>query len=84
MLQAAHAAAAVKLLGVNGRLSDLLVITKLVSVFECFDTREAALASFAPVAVSQSTCPPPSRRPLTDRRRSGRRPHRVQAVRARP
>ncbi len=43
---------AVKLLGVNGRLSDLLVITKLASVFECFDTREAAIASFAPLAVA--------------------------------
>jgi anti-sigma B factor antagonist len=42
----------VKLLGVNGRVSELLVITKLVSVFECFDSREAALASFAPVAVA--------------------------------
>jgi len=41
----------VKLLGVNGRVSELLVITKLVSVFECFDTRGAALASFAPVPV---------------------------------
>ena len=44
--------AAVKLLGVNGRLSDLLVITKLVNVFERFDTREAAIASFAPLAVA--------------------------------
>ena len=44
--------AAVKLLGVNGRLSDLLVITKLASVFECFDTREAAIASFEPLAVA--------------------------------
>jgi anti-sigma B factor antagonist len=43
---------AVKLLGVNGRLSDLLVITKLVNVFQCFDTREAAIASFAPLAVA--------------------------------
>jgi len=43
---------AVKLLGVNGRLIDLLVITKLVNVFECFDTREAAAASFAPVAIA--------------------------------
>jgi anti-sigma B factor antagonist len=43
---------AVKLLGVGTRLADLLVITKLVNVFECFETREAALASFAPVAVS--------------------------------
>ena len=43
---------AVKLLGVGDRLADLLVITKLVNVFECFETREAALASFAPVAVT--------------------------------
>jgi anti-sigma B factor antagonist len=42
---------AVKLLGVNGRLSDLLVITKLVNVFECFETRGAAVASFAGVPV---------------------------------
>jgi anti-sigma B factor antagonist len=42
----------VKLLGVNGRLSDLLVITKLVNVFECFDTRETAIASFTPLAVA--------------------------------
>jgi anti-sigma B factor antagonist len=42
---------AVKLLGVNGRLSDLLVITKLVNVFECFDTRAAAVESFARPAV---------------------------------
>jgi anti-sigma B factor antagonist len=37
---------AVRLLGVNGRLADLLVITKLVNVFECFDTRDAAIDSF--------------------------------------
>jgi anti-sigma B factor antagonist len=43
---------AVKLLGVNGRLSDLLVITKLASVFECFDTRDAAVASFVPAPVA--------------------------------
>jgi anti-sigma B factor antagonist len=43
----------VKLLGVNGQVSELLVITKLVSVFECFDSRDAAVASFAvPVAVA--------------------------------
>ena len=49
---AASRGAAVKLLGVSGRLSDLLVITKLASVFECFDTREAAIACFAPLAVA--------------------------------
>ena len=37
----------VKLLGVTDRLADLLVVTKLVNVFECFDTREAAIDSFA-------------------------------------
>ena len=42
----------IKLLGVTGRVSELLVITKLVSVFECFDLRDAALASFAPVPVA--------------------------------
>ena len=33
----------VALVGVNGRLTDLLVITKLVNVFEVFDTTDAAL-----------------------------------------
>jgi anti-sigma B factor antagonist len=42
----------VKLLGVNSRLADLLVITKLVNVFECFDTRDEAVASFSPVLVA--------------------------------
>lgn len=42
----------IKLLHVTGRVEELLVITKLVSVFECFDTRESAVASFAPVAVA--------------------------------
>jgi anti-sigma B factor antagonist len=42
----------VKLLNVTGRVSELLVITKLVSVFECFDTRDAALASFAPLTIA--------------------------------
>jgi anti-sigma B factor antagonist len=38
--------APVRLLGVSGRLADLLVITKLLNVFECFETRDAAVASF--------------------------------------
>ena len=42
----------VKLLGVNGRVSELLVITKLVSVFECFESRDTAVASFAPAPVA--------------------------------
>jgi anti-sigma B factor antagonist len=37
---------AVKLLGVNKRLNDLLVITKLLNVFECFDTEAEAIGSF--------------------------------------
>jgi anti-sigma B factor antagonist len=36
----------VKLIGVTERLNDLLVITKLLNVFDCFDTQEAAIASF--------------------------------------
>lgn len=43
--------AAVRLLGVSDRLSDLLVVTKLVNVFECFDTRDAAVASFGPARI---------------------------------
>jgi anti-sigma B factor antagonist len=47
-----HAAAtnrggALKLLNVTKRLNDLLVITRLVTVFECFDEESEALASFA-------------------------------------
>jgi anti-sigma B factor antagonist len=49
---ARHLGGEIKLLGVNGRVSELLVITKLVSVFECFDSRSAALDSFAPVPVA--------------------------------
>ncbi len=36
------------LMHVTDRLYDLLVITKLVTVFDCFDNEAAALASFAP------------------------------------
>ena len=36
-----------KLLHVTDRLRDLLVITKLVTVFDCYDSEAAALASFA-------------------------------------
>lgn len=43
---------AVKLSGVTKRLNDLLVIAKLLNVFECFDTEAEAIASFtAPSAV---------------------------------
>lgn len=36
----------IKLLGVTRRLNDLLVITKLLNVFECFDTQDDAVGSF--------------------------------------
>ena len=38
---------ALKLLNLTSRLHDLLVITKLVTVFDCYDSEGAALASFA-------------------------------------
>lgn len=38
---------AVKLANTGKRLQDLLVMTKLLTVFESFDTEEAALASFS-------------------------------------
>lgn len=37
---------ALKLVGVTSRLNDLLVITRLLNVFECFDTQREALDSF--------------------------------------
>ena len=37
---------ALKLLNMTSRLRDLLVITKLATVFECHDSEAAALASF--------------------------------------
>mgnify|MGYP003704370589 CR=1 FL=1 len=37
---------ALKLVGVTKKLKDLLVITKLVNVFEAHDTAEAAVRSF--------------------------------------
>jgi len=36
-----------KLLNLTARIQDLLTITKLISVFESFDSEEAALKSFA-------------------------------------
>jgi anti-sigma B factor antagonist len=38
---------ALKLLNMTSRLRDLLVITKLATVFDCYDSEAAALASFA-------------------------------------
>ncbi|HYP27685.1 MAG TPA: STAS domain-containing protein [Blastocatellia bacterium] len=37
-----------KLLHLNKRLNDLLVITKLITVFETFDSEAAAISSFIP------------------------------------
>jgi anti-sigma B factor antagonist len=37
-----------KLLHVTRRLNDLLVMTKLLTVFDCYDEEAAAVASFAP------------------------------------
>lgn len=46
-----HRGGAIRLLGVGRRLNDLLVVTRLLNVFECFDTEADALASFErPVA----------------------------------
>ena len=38
---------ALRLLNVTRRLNDLLVLTKLLTVFDCFDDEPEALASFA-------------------------------------
>ena len=40
-----------KLLNLTKRLNDLLVMTKLLTVFDCFDEEAAALASFNAPAV---------------------------------
>jgi hypothetical protein len=37
---------AIKLARVTARLNDLLVITKLLNVFECFETEDEAIDSF--------------------------------------
>ncbi len=42
------------LLQLNARLQHVLVITKLNTVFETFDTESAAVASFSPLAESGS------------------------------
>jgi len=43
---------AIKLLNVTRRLSDLLVVTRLLTVFDCFDYEAEALASFAGQSIS--------------------------------
>ena len=37
---------AVKLIGVSGRVVDLLTITKLITVFDTFDSEQEAISSF--------------------------------------
>lgn len=41
---------ALKLVGLTKRIHDLLVITKLVTVFESYDSQAAALSSFSSAA----------------------------------
>ena len=54
-MAARHRGGAIKLVGVTNRLNDLLVITKLLNVFECFDSEREAIESFsARVAVLQN------------------------------
>lgn len=43
---AARAGGALKLVGATARLNDLLVVTRLVTVFDTHDTTSAALESF--------------------------------------
>ena len=38
---------AIKLVNVTTRLNDLLVVTRLLTVFECLDQEDEAVASFA-------------------------------------
>ena len=41
---------ALKLLNVTKRLKDLLIVTKLLTVFDAFDSEATALASFGPAS----------------------------------
>ena len=50
---AQHRGGSVKLLDVTKRLNDLLVIAKLLNVFECFDTEAEAIDSFHRAAVTR-------------------------------
>jgi len=44
---ASHLGRSLKLLNLTKRLKDLLVLTKLLTVFDTYESEEAALASFA-------------------------------------
>ncbi len=46
---ARHRGGHIKLVGVTKRLNDLLVITRLLNVFECFDNEQEAIESFGGV-----------------------------------
>lgn len=47
MVSAKKATGALKLMGVTGKITDLLAITRLVTVFETFEAEPDALASFS-------------------------------------
>lgn len=50
---ARKAGGAVKLVNLTNKISDLLAITKLLSVFDTFDSEAQALASFATMPAAQ-------------------------------
>ena len=49
---AVRSAGALKLLNVTTHLNDLLVVTRLLTFFDCFEEEPAAVASFQPQAVA--------------------------------
>jgi anti-sigma B factor antagonist len=51
MVSAKNAGGALKLTGVTGKITDLLAITRLVTVFDTFETERDALASYGAVPV---------------------------------
>jgi anti-sigma B factor antagonist len=53
-MAARKAEGAVKLVNLTSRITDLLSITKLLSVFDTFDNEADALASFGPVTAGTS------------------------------
>jgi anti-sigma B factor antagonist len=50
-ISASRQGGSLKLLRVTARVHDLLVITKLLPVFDIFDSEAEALASFAPASI---------------------------------
>ncbi len=50
-MAARKANGSVKLVGLTGKITDLLTITKLLTVFDTFDTEQQAMASFMAAAV---------------------------------